>query len=126
MRRQLAVRVDHSTQVHDSRDTLLFGRCTEQLGEEALLFLESLALVESVQQIKRDVDGRECVFEVAGIECVTVDHLDVVDPGVVAQARRVANENPHPVAVIEKFANESPADVPGRTSDKHARGGAVE
>jgi hypothetical protein len=75
-----------------------------------------------VKKVVRDVDLCDRTLKVVAVCGVAVDHLDLVDPRMEAQALGVTGHDTDPIAMSEKFADESPTDVSRRPGDEAQRG----
>ena len=125
MRGQGRVGVGHSAEVHDSRDARREAFFRKQRRDESFFVLEVLGGHERVQQVIRDVNAGDRPREVVAVCGVAIDDLDLVNPGMEAQALGVACHDTDAIAVGEQFPDEPSTDVAGRSRHEAQSGQAA-
>ncbi len=119
---KVAVFVGHAAEIHDSSDTRRACGVGKGGRHRTFVLFEVGGCEKGVHQVIGNINTVDCLRDHGLIADVTVDRLDLIDPGVVAQTRDVAGEHTNAITVIEQLAHESTADVPRHPGDQTERG----
>ena len=118
VRREFAIGVE-SAQVDDAGDARGLRRQRDVLRGVPLGLFEVAGSAHAVHEVVEHLDALDGGRQRGGLTQVAGHDLDLVGPGDIEHLGGVAHKDPHVVARLEQFRDESSPDVSGRASDEN-------